>query len=132
MKNGCKILNGNLKVRPFGTRILNIYNALLDYQMDTSFMQYLSLLSYAELWQDSLRMSDYPVGNNSCLYVLQYSRKSITIEYNIRIRVVEKRRYGSQGDYKGKMKRIVGFTKVREEEKENKREIEKEASEEKI
>jgi len=30
------------------------------------------------------------------------------------------------------MKRIVGFTKVREAEKENKREIGKEASEEKI
>lgn len=45
---------------------------------------------------------------------------------------MEERRYGSQGDYKGKMKRIVGFTKAREEEKENKREIGKEASEEKI
>jgi len=45
---------------------------------------------------------------------------------------VEERRYGSQGDYKGKMKGIVGFTKAREEEKENKREIGKEASEEKI
>ena len=45
---------------------------------------------------------------------------------------MEKRRYGSRGDYKRKMKRIVGFTKVREEEKENKREIGKDASEEKI
>jgi hypothetical protein len=52
-------------------------------------------------------------------------------EYIIRIRAEEKERYGSYGDYKGNMNRIMGFTKVREEEKENKIEIGKEASEEK-